>query len=138
MGDPYADDVELISMHSTSKGIIGECGLRGGYMEAHNLDPYALDMLFKLKSIELCSNTVGQIATNLMVDPPRRGREDDQTVDKYERQYTEVYNGLCDRANLLTSTFNSMQNVSCNTIEGAMYGFPKVEFHEKALARAKK
>jgi len=59
MGEPYASSVELISMHSVSKGLLGECGLRGGYFEAHNLDIYAGDMLYKLKSIELCSNTVG-------------------------------------------------------------------------------
>ena len=93
MGDPYANDVELISMHSISKGLMGECGLRGGYFEAHNLDPFALEMLFKLKSIELCSNTVGQIATNLMVDPPREGREDDVTVAKYKSQAIEIFDG---------------------------------------------
>ena len=37
MGAPYKDEVELISMHSVSKGILGECGLRGGYFETHNL-----------------------------------------------------------------------------------------------------
>lgn len=30
MGDPYKDNVELISLHSVSKGLQGECGLRGG------------------------------------------------------------------------------------------------------------
>lgn len=62
MGEPYRDDLELISLHSVSKGLMGECGLRGGYMEAHNFDVYASDMFYKLKSIDLCSNTVGQIA----------------------------------------------------------------------------
>jgi alanine transaminase len=64
------DSVELISLHSISKGIVGECGLRGGYFETHNLDKYAEDTLYKLKSIELCSNTVGQIGTALLVSPP--------------------------------------------------------------------
>jgi aspartate/methionine/tyrosine aminotransferase len=59
MGDPYKDNVELISMHSVSKGLMGECGLRGGYYETHNFDIFANDMLYKLKSIELCANTVG-------------------------------------------------------------------------------
>ena len=59
MGDPYSDTVELISMNSVSKGMLGECGLRGGYMETHNLSNRAEDMLYKLKSIELCSNTPG-------------------------------------------------------------------------------
>lgn len=50
---------------------MGECGLRGGYFEAYNLDSFAMDMLYKLKSIELCSNTIGQVATYLMIDPPK-------------------------------------------------------------------
>ena len=70
MGDPYRDNVELISLHSVSKGLMGECGLRGGYFEAHNFDKYANDIIYKLKSIELCSNTIGQVAAQLMVDPP--------------------------------------------------------------------
>ena len=37
LGAPYSDEVEVISMNSVSKGILGECGLRGGYMETHNL-----------------------------------------------------------------------------------------------------
>jgi alanine transaminase len=31
--------VELVSFHSVSKGLQGECGLRGGYMELVNLEP---------------------------------------------------------------------------------------------------
>lgn len=30
--------VKLASFHSLSKGIFGECGLRGGYMELVNFD----------------------------------------------------------------------------------------------------
>jgi aspartate/methionine/tyrosine aminotransferase len=67
MGEPYASNVELISLHSVSKGLQGECGLRGGYFETHNLDTFTEEMLYKLKSVELCSNTVGQIATHLMI-----------------------------------------------------------------------
>jgi aspartate/methionine/tyrosine aminotransferase len=59
MGNPYKDTVELMSCHSASKGLFGECGFRGGYLEAHNLDPFINEMLYKLKSIELCSNTIG-------------------------------------------------------------------------------
>ena len=73
LGDPYKNSVELISLHSVSKGLMGECGLRGGYFETHNLEDYANDMLYKLKSIELCSNNIGQLAVQLMVDPPIKG-----------------------------------------------------------------
>ena len=37
MGEPYASELEMISMNSVSKGMLGECGFRGGYMETHNL-----------------------------------------------------------------------------------------------------
>lgn len=40
MGEPYSNTVELLSLNSVSKGLLGECGLRGGYMEALNLDNY--------------------------------------------------------------------------------------------------
>ena len=59
MGEPYASEVELVSMHSVSKGLLGECGLRGGYFEVHNFSDRASEMLYKLKSINLCSNTIG-------------------------------------------------------------------------------
>lgn len=59
MGEPFRDNVELISLHSVSKGLQGECGLRGGYVEIHNFDKFANDMMYKLKSLELCANTVG-------------------------------------------------------------------------------
>ena len=59
---------------------MGECGLRGGYMEVYNIDDYAMDIFYKLKSIELCSNTIGQVATYLMIDPPKEGRESSECL----------------------------------------------------------
>lgn len=43
MGRPFADSVELVSFHTVSKGVYGECGLRGGYMELTNIDPRCAD-----------------------------------------------------------------------------------------------
>jgi len=37
LGEPYSNSVELISFSSVSKGLLGECGLRGGYFETHNM-----------------------------------------------------------------------------------------------------
>jgi aspartate/methionine/tyrosine aminotransferase len=59
LGAPYSKAVELVSFNSISKGMMGECGLRGGYFETHNLSLYAEELLFKMKSIELCGNTIG-------------------------------------------------------------------------------
>ena len=60
LGAPY-NTCELVSFHSTSKGLMGECGLRGGYMELDNIDPYAQGQILKLRTITLCPNTVGQL-----------------------------------------------------------------------------
>lgn len=61
MGAPYSNSVELCSFHTVSKGSAGECGLRGGYFEATNIHPGAMEELYKLVSINLSPNTVGQV-----------------------------------------------------------------------------
>merc|ERR1719464_17435 len=63
-------DVEVASMHSLSKGFLGECGVRGGYLVLENFDADVMQQFVKLKSIELCSNTIGQLSVGLMVRPP--------------------------------------------------------------------
>lgn len=128
MGEPYSNNVELVSFNSISKGMMGECGLRGGYFEIHNLDRRAEAMIFKLKSIELCSNTVGQTIVELMVNPPQIGVESVDTVSQYLQEYNDLYQALRTKAKMLTSAFNEMENVTCTEVEGAMYGFPRVHF----------
>jgi aspartate/methionine/tyrosine aminotransferase len=54
-------DLQMISFHSISKGFLGECGLRGGYFELFGIDATVKAQLYKLASISLCSNTVGQV-----------------------------------------------------------------------------
>lgn len=116
MGPPYNNEVEMISFHSISKGLMGECGLRGGYMEIHNLPQTAEDVMYKLKSIELCSNTIGQLAVQLMVNPPTKGVESDACVEQYNEEVNRVRIGLTERAKLLSETFNAMKNVTCTEI----------------------
>lgn len=77
---------------------MGECGLRGGYFEAHNMSQQGKDMLYKMKSIELCGNTIGQIALTLMIDPPQKGIESDACVDEYNQEKDQIFYGLKDRA----------------------------------------
>ena len=131
------NSVEVISLNSVSKGLLGECGFRGGYMEAHNIDPYASEMIYKLKSVELCSNTLGQVSALLLVDPPQQGVESDETVEKFQKEKNSIFQGLKTRAELLTSTFNQMKNVSCSEIQGAMYGFPRLHLSQSAIKAAK-
>ena len=69
-------------MHSTSKGLLAEGGLRGGYLNLHNFNPDVMQQMIKLKSISLCSNSVGQIMVDLMCKPPLEGVSD-QTRNLY-------------------------------------------------------
>merc|ERR1712150_97143 len=93
-------------------------------------------MMFKLKSIELCSNTIGQTAVELMVNPPTLGQESQETVEQYELEHRALYSALKNKAELLTTSFNDMKNVTCTEIEGAMYGFPRIHFSEKFIQEA--
>lgn len=116
--------------------MMGECGLRGGYFETHNLTPDAEAQMFKLKSIELCSNTIGQTAVELMVNPPQEGVETDETVALYNAEHAELYKALRAKASLLSDSFTNMKNVTCTEIEGAMYGFPRIHFSQKFIDEA--
>lgn len=88
MGGQYSQTVELISFHSTSKGLLGECGRRGGYFECHNLDRGVMDELFKVASVSLCSNVMGQVMVLLMVDPPKEGNE---SYDQYLMERKQIH-----------------------------------------------
>lgn len=53
--------LQVLSLHSTSKGFFGECGHRGGWMHAMNCPDEILEQVMKLRSISLCPNTAGQV-----------------------------------------------------------------------------
>ncbi|KAI8145980.1 pyridoxal phosphate-dependent transferase [Fennellomyces sp. T-0311] len=133
MGDKY-NDVELFSFHSTSKGMIGECGRRGGYLECVNIDEGVLEQLYKIASISLCPNVHGQIMTDLMTNPPVEG---DASFEQYNKEVNGIYESLRRRATKLAACFNGLENVTCNDAEGAMYLFPRVRLPNKAIEAAK-
>jgi len=63
--------IPMVSMHSTSKGFYGECGLRGGFIQVENFDKAFMENLEKIVSINLCSNIPGQVAMSLVCNPPQ-------------------------------------------------------------------
>jgi aspartate/methionine/tyrosine aminotransferase len=136
LGAPY-NKLELASFHSVSKGITGECGLRGGYMELVNIDKEVMAQILKLRSIVLCPNTIGQMMVELMVNPPKAGVNSAAIVERHERESKLIFDGLKTRAKLLTQKLNSIPRITCNEIEGAMYAFPRIDITESAIAAAK-
>ncbi|ETV83307.1 hypothetical protein H257_04062 [Aphanomyces astaci] len=128
-------NVELASFHSTSKGFTGECGRRGGYMELVNFDDDVMEELYKLVSINLCSNIEGQLMVALMTNPPKAG---EPSYDLYVAQRDEIVSSLKRRAVKLVASFNELEGVTCNVTEGAMYTFPRITVPAKAVAEANK
>jgi alanine transaminase len=66
MGKPFCD-MEIASFMSCSKGYMGECGLRGGYVEIINLCPKVKAMLIKTISAMLCPTVIGQTVMDCVV-----------------------------------------------------------------------
>jgi len=132
---PNIWDTELVSFHSTSKGFLGECGFRGGYMEIVNMHPESQEQLYKLLSINLCSNLPGQLMTSLMVNPPKEG---DESYPLYAKERDAIMSSLARRSAKVTNALNNMEGISCNTSEGAMYVFPTITLPARAVAEAAK
>jgi glutamate--glyoxylate aminotransferase len=134
MGEPYSTGTELISFHTVSKGTGGECGLRGGYVEFTNIHPGAVEEMYKVCSINLSPNTVGQIAMSCLVNPPKKG---DASYDQFTKEREAELASLRRRAQMVTDGFNSLEGVTCNFTEGAMYSFPQLRLPPKAVEAAK-
>ncbi|KAJ1910590.1 alanine transaminase [Tieghemiomyces parasiticus] len=130
---PVRDEVELVSFHSISKGMVGECGRRGGYFECTNIDPEVMKQVYKMASVNLCPNVQGQILVDLMVKPPQPS---DPSYPQYRTEVDGIFASLRRRSRRLHQAFNEMEGCSCNPAEGAMYLFPSIQLPPKALAAA--
>jgi len=129
------DSIELVSFHSTSKGIFGECGRRGGYMELTGIDPKVQAQLYKLASSGLCSNVPGQIMTSLMVNGPQPG---DESYETHQDEIVDIFQSLKRRASIASEGFNSIDGFQCQKAQGAMYCFPSVSLPPAAIQAAAK
>ncbi|KAG9254680.1 pyridoxal phosphate-dependent transferase [Emericellopsis atlantica] len=123
------DGVELASLHSISKGMVGECGHRGGYFELCGFDPEVEANIYKFVSIMLCAPVIGQCFVEMMVNPPRQG---DPSFELYDKEHSGIFEGLRQRANALHKAFSEMEGVECGEPQGSMYLFPTINVPPKA------
>mmetsp|Transcript_27160 Transcript_27160/g.68325 ORF Transcript_27160/g.68325 Transcript_27160/m.68325 type:complete len:504 (-) Transcript_27160:11-1522(-) len=133
MGEPYRSGLEMMCFHTVSKGAVGECGLRGGYVEMVNIHQGAVDEVYKIASINLSPNVPGQVAMSLMVNPPKPGMP---SYEAFKAEKQLILDTLRERAHIMTDGFNSLEGVTCNFTEGAMYSFPQIRLSDKAMAAA--
>ena len=118
------NELELVSFHSVSKGLFGECGRRGGYLEMVGIDEEVKDQIYKLASSCLCSTLSGQVMTSLMVRGPKPG---DESYESYEAEKKVIYESLKRRSKIVSEGLNSIPGFSCQPAQGAMYCFPSVQ-----------
>jgi alanine transaminase len=86
--------------------------MRGGYTYLHNFNPAVYDQIVKLKSINLCSSSIGQIMIDLMTNPLEGAGE--ATKTKFQQEYAALFDSLKYRAKLVTKILNEMTNIKSN------------------------
>ncbi|KAL3375735.1 hypothetical protein AABB24_006943 [Solanum stoloniferum] len=126
-------DISLVSFQSVSKGFYGECGKRGGYMEVTGFSPEIREQIYKVASVNLCSNISGQILASLVMSPPKVG---DESYESFAAEKEGILSSLARRAKTLEDAFSSLEGVTCNKAEGAMYLFPRINLPDKAIKAA--
>ncbi len=112
--------ISLFSLHSVSKGYLGECGHRGGYLELRNMPDDVMAEFIKIQSITLCSNVSGQFATFFMVAPPQPG---DESYATFIRERDAVLADLKAKAEMLGNGVNAIPGMSVVIPRGSMYAF---------------
>uniref|UniRef100_A0A158QJJ4 Aminotran_1_2 domain-containing protein n=1 Tax=Rodentolepis nana TaxID=102285 RepID=A0A158QJJ4_RODNA len=114
---------------------IFRCGFRGGYCELVNFDPDVRAQLYKCLSARLCPPVLGQLAMNVVVNPPKPG---EPSYEKFCREKSNVLSDLAKKAKLVESLFNELPGYHCQPVMGAMYAFPRIELPPKAMQAAER
>lgn len=127
--------IPLVSFHSISKGVSGECGRRGGYFELVNFPEDVRGQIYKMVSVGLCPPLSGQIGVDSMVRPPKKGGE---SYDLWHSETSSTHAALAQRTQLMAARLNALPGVSCVQSPGALYLFPKITLPPRALEEAKK
>ena len=126
--------VPLVSFHSISKGVSGECGRRGGYFECTNLSKEVVALIYKMVSVGLCPPLQGQIGVDSMVRPPKEGEE---SYPLWKKETDTIHQALASRTKIMSERLNALPGVSCVDSPGALYLFPQIKLSSKAIEAAK-
>lgn len=133
MGHEFSDHVELISCSSLSNGTLGECGLRGGYMEIINMDPAVKQCIRTLKSMDT-PTILSQFALEIMVNPPAPG---DASYQTYTQEVLLIQATLCQNARRGREVLNSLKGVNCRPTMGGIFLYPRLDLPAQMIEEAK-
>ena len=130
MEPEVANNLELITFHSVSKGFYGECGKRGGLFALTNIPDFAKSMFYKILSTTLCSNVVGQEVMSIVCNFPKPG---DESYELFIEEKDAILGALKRKAAYLHEVFNSLEGMTCNPAQGALYLFPRIYLPQKYI-----
>ncbi|XP_014874754.1 alanine aminotransferase 2-like isoform X2 [Poecilia latipinna] len=131
MGVSYSETVEMVSFHSISTATMGECGLRGGYMELINLDPAVKKILFQYPS---SASILPQLAIEIMVNPPAPG---DASYEKYTQEILVRAETLSQNAGRACKLLNALPGMSCQPAMGGVFLYPHLHLPAEIIEEAK-
>lgn len=133
-----ASKVELVSFHSISKGVLGEGGLKGGYLELTNVDAE-----FKRELADFYSNTwpnnIGQFMLMLKCMYLSGELQEFMPTPLFElldSQYKDGFDALRNGAVFMGRLLNGTKGIKCGSIEGGMSVFPQLTLPKKLLIKA--
>ncbi|KAF8809410.1 transaminase [Phlegmacium glaucopus] len=126
--------IPLVSFHSISKGVSGECGRRGGYFECTNFSEDVLALIYKMVSVGLCPPLGGQIGVDSMVRPPKPGQE---SYELWKKETDTIHAALASRTHTMAARLNALPGVSCVDSPGALYLYPQITLSKKAREAAR-
>jgi len=125
--------IPLISFHSISKGVTGECGRRGGYFECSNISDDVIAFMYKVVSVSLCSPVSGQIGVDCLVRPPKPGQE---SYELWKKETDALHAALASRTHTMAERLDRLPGVSCVNSPAALYLFPQIKLSKKAQEAA--
>jgi len=126
--------IPLVSFHSISKGVSGECGRRGGYFECTNISDDILALIYKIVSVGLCPPLAGQIGVDSLVRPPKEGEE---SYALWKKETDTIHEALATRTKTMAERLNKLTGVTCVESAGSLYLFPRIYLSEAAIEAAK-
>ncbi|KAF9516097.1 hypothetical protein BS47DRAFT_1341188 [Hydnum rufescens UP504] len=126
--------VPLVSFHSISKGVTGECGRRGGYFELVNVPEETKALVYKMLSVGLCPPLGGQVGVDCLVRPPIPG---EYSYPLWKEETDAIHSALASRTHIIATRLDALPGVSCVAAPGAMYLFPQLQLPDAAIEAAK-
>ncbi|KAJ1289793.1 hypothetical protein BS78_02G191800 [Paspalum vaginatum] len=87
----------------------------------------------EVASLTICPNIAGQILISLAMDPPKLG---DESFELFKDEKEKIHSSFWKWAKTLEKAFSSLEGMSCNKFEGALYFFPRLHLPLGAIRAA--